>query len=336
MRHRQSTPTRPPTSLPRRLLSSAHALALATLLALAVPGTASAQGAGQGVSVTDDLGRVVELESAPSRIVSLAPSHSESVCAVASCDLLVAVDTNTDFPAELDDLPRVGNAFTPDVEAIVALEPDLVLADEYSGVHEVLEGLGVAVYAGTPQTVEETLAYLETLGDLLGEGERAASLVAEIEASIDEVGELLGGVAEPLVFIELDPTPYSAGPDSFLGTLLARAGGENVVTPDMGDFPQVDPEFVVASDPDVILLTDAPFGETSASVAARPGWSAITAVQEGRVIELSGPQVNVLTRAGPRLGQAVWLLASLLHPETVDTSRLDPELVAPSTQPQAR
>lgn len=269
----------------------------------------------QPLTVSDDLGRELELLATPTRIVSLAPSHSETVCAIASCDLLVAVDTNTDFPVELDDLPRVGNAFTPDIEAIVALAPDLVLADEYSGVHEALERLGVNVYAGTPQTVEETLDYFATLGTILGEGERASRLIEGIETSFAEVGGALAGAITPRVFIELDPTPYSAGPASFIGTLLSRAGGDNIVTSDMGDFPQVAPEFVVASDPQVILLTDAPFGETAASVASRPGWSSIAAVRDGKVLELSVDQVNLLTRPGPRLGEAVRELARLLHPE---------------------
>ncbi|HZJ08886.1 MAG TPA: ABC transporter substrate-binding protein [Trueperaceae bacterium] len=275
----------------------------------------SSLAAAQGVTVSDDLGREIRLDETPKRIVSLAPSHSESVCAVASCDLLVAVDSNTDFPEEIADLPRVGNAFAPDIEAIVALEPDLVLADEYSGVHEALQRLGVTVYAGTPQTVEETLAYFTTLGVIFDESERAAELSASIEASFEAVGEALEGVARPRVFIELDPTPYSAGPNSFIGTLLSRAGGDNIVTGDMGDFPQVAPEFVVASDPEIILLTDAPFGESAASVAARPGWASITAVREDQVLELSVEQVNLLTRAGPRLAEAVELLVTLLHPE---------------------
>lgn len=336
---REPLPSR--VSGPRRLL--VVALCLAALLVW--PAVGMAQGAGpqapaatatatatEGVSVVDDLGREVVLTVVPSRIVALAPSHAESVCAIASCASLVAVDTNTDFPAELDALPRVGNAFTPDVEAIVALEPDLVLADEYSGVHEALERLGITVYAGTPQTVEETFEYLVLLGEMLGETQSAASLVAQIQADIEEVGELLGGVERPLVFVELDPTPYSAGPASYIGTLLSIAGGENVVTPEMDDFPQVDPEFVVASDPDVVLLLDAPFGETAESVAARPGWSALAAVRDGRVVELTVQQANVLSRAGPRLGDGVWLLAFLLHPDIVGVERLSPELVGGAGQ----
>lgn len=265
--------------------------------------------------VTDDLGRELTFERAPLRIVSLAPSHTESVCALSACDRLVGVDTNSDHPADLDHLRVVGDAFAPNVEAIVALTPDLVLADEYSSVHKALEPLGITVYAGTPQTFAETVSYLALLGAILDEEQAAADVVAGIEATVAAVTERVSGAQRPTVFVELDPTPYSVGPASYLGTILAMAGGDNIITAAMGDFPQVDPEYVVASDPDVIVLSDAPFGETAATVAARPGWARLSAVVSGRVLELSVDDVNVLSRAGPRVGEAVALLARLLHPE---------------------
>lgn len=266
------------------------------------------------LQVTDDLSRHLTIERAPLRVVSLAPSHTESVCALSACDLLVGVDNNSDHPAGLERLRLVGDAFAPNVEALVALEPDLVLADEYSSVHLALEPLGITVYAGTPQTLAEILTYLELLGAILDKQQQAADLVTEIEATVAAVTERIGAAARPTVFIELDPTPYSVGPDSYLGTLLTLAGGDNIVTAAMGDFPQVDPEYVVASNPDFIVLTDAPFGESAASVAARPGWARLSAVLGGRVVELSVADVNILSRAGPRVGEAVALLARLLHP----------------------
>src|SRR5690606_24125683 len=108
---------------------------------------------------------------------------------------------------------------------------------------------------------------------------------------------------------------YSAGPDAYLGTLLTLAGGANVVTAAMGAFPLVDPEYVVASDPQVVLLTDAPFGVTAEDVASRPGWAGIRAVRDGRVIELDQDAVNLFRRAGGRMGAAVLLLARILHPD---------------------
>jgi iron complex transport system substrate-binding protein len=228
---------------------------------------------------------------------------------------LVAVDSNSDFPGEVVGLRLVGDAFAPNIEAIVALEPDFVLADEYSSAYLALEPLGITVYAGTPQTYDEVLEFLHLLGTILDRDGEAAALIADIGSTVATVSERVAGATRPTVFIELDPTPYSVGPASYLGLLVARAGGANIVPTALGDFPQVDPEFIVASDPDVIVLTDAPFGETSATVAARPGWARIAAVEEGRVYELSVDEANLLSRAGPRIGEAIALLARLFHPE---------------------
>lgn len=264
--------------------------------------------------VVDDLGREVALAAPPARVVSMLPSHTESVCALQACDLLVGLDRHSDL-AGLGDLPRLGDAFAPDLEAIVALEPDLVLVDEYSGLHAPLEVLGVTVYAGSPQTVDETYAYLADLGRLLGRETEAAVLLGRLRGELVAFAALLEGAERPTVFVELDATPYSAGPGSYLDELLALAGGANVVPASLGPFPQVDPEFVVLADPDVVLLLDAPFGVTAQDVARRPGWEGLRAVTSGRVVELSDDEVDALSRPGPRLGEAVRLLVRLLHPE---------------------
>jgi len=264
--------------------------------------------------VVDDLGREVALAAPPARVVSMLPSHTESVCALQACDLLVGLDRHSDL-AGLGDLPRLGDAFAPDLEAIVALEPDLVLVDEYSGLHAPLEELGVTVYAGSPQTVDETYAYLADLGRLLGRETEAAVLLGRLRGELVAFAALLEGAERPTVFVELDATPYSAGPGSYLDELLALAGGANVVPASLGPFPQVDPEFVVLADPDVVLLLDAPFGVTAQDVARRPGWEGLRAVTSGRVVELSDDEVDALSRPGPRLGEAVRLLVRLLHPE---------------------
>ncbi len=268
------------------------------------------------LTVVDDLGREVIIGAAPQRIVSMAPSHTETVCALNACHLLVGVDTWSNWPASVAELPGLGDAFSPNLEAVVALQPDLVLVDEYSGLAEPLEALGIVVYAGTPQTLEETFEFFTLLGTLLNRETEAAVLAGRVQGEIAGVASVLSGVAGPTVFVELDSTPYSVGPNSYLGTLLAYAAGVNIVTADMGDFPMVDPEYIVAQDPQVILLNDAPYGVTAADVAARPGWAGISAVVNGRVVELDGNTVDMLSRAGPRVGQAVLELARLLHPGT--------------------
>lgn len=266
------------------------------------------------VTVVDDLGRDVTLTAAPQRVISMLPSHTESVCAIEACDLLIGVDRHSNYPAQVTGLPQLGDAFAPDLEAVLALDPDFVLVDEYSGLQAPLTDLGITVFAGSPQTIDETMAFLMLLGAMLDRETEAAVLVGQLEGEIKGVAAVLTGVAGPRVFVELDPTPYSVGPSSYIGELVAAAGGVNIVTEAMGEFPQVDPEYVVLQDPQVIVLTDAPFGVTADSVAARPGWSAIEAVIDGRVYELDTAAADIISRSGPRMGEAVKLLAALFHP----------------------
>ncbi len=266
------------------------------------------------ITVTDELGHELTLTAPPQRIVSMIPSDTETVCALAACDRLVGVDQFSDWPQQVADLPHLGSATSPDLEALVALHPDLVLTDEYSGLADRLRKLGIPVYAGTPQTYDQALAFLGTVGHLLDVETRAAVVRGTIEGQVAAVARQVAGLPVQRVFVELDATPYSVGPSSYLGTLLAKAGGATVVTAAMGEYPQVDPEFVVQRDPQVVLLMDAPYGQTVAGAESRPGWQGLTAVRDGRVITLTQPQVDLLSRAGPRMGDAVLLLARLLHP----------------------
>ncbi|MEJ2667988.1 MAG: helical backbone metal receptor [Deinococcales bacterium] len=229
------------------------------------------------LTVKDELGGSLTLTHAPRRIVSMIPSDTETVCALGACG-------------------------------------SLVLTDEYSGLAPRLRNLGLPVYAGTPQTFEQALTFFGTLGRLLDRQAEAAVLRGRVEGQVATVAAKVAGLNEPSVFVELDPTPYSVGPASYLGTLLAKAGGRNIVGASMGEYPQVDPEYVVKQDPEVVLLMDAPYGESVAKAEARPGWSTLRAVEDGRVLALDRQQVDMLSRAGPRMGDAVVLLARLLHP----------------------
>ena len=266
------------------------------------------------VAVVDDLGRDVRLAAPAARVVSLVPSHTETVCALGACDRLVGRDTWSDHPSSVLALPAVGSAFAPDLEAIVALRPDLVLVDEYSGAHEVLERLGLVVYAGTPQRLDEVFEVIERLGTLLGADTQAAVLGGRLRGELAGVAAVVAGRARPTVFYEIDPSPYSVGPAGYLGALIALAGADNVVAAGLGDFPLIDPEYVGAADPQVIVLADAPYGVDLAALRARPGWAGIAAVRSGRVIEVTAEQGDVLSRAGPRLGEAALLLARWFHP----------------------
>ena len=266
------------------------------------------------VTVVDDLGRTVVSERPPQRLVSLVPSLSELVCALGACDLLVGRDTWSNYPSEVRALPDLGSAFSPDLEALLALQPDLVLVDEYSGAADAVAMLGLTVFAGTPQQLAEIFDISERIGALLGLAEAAANLNADVRAEIDAVVAAVAGREVLSVYYELDPSPYSVGPNAYVGTLIALAGGRTIVPAELGDFPLLDPEFVVAANPSLIIIGDPSYGIDIAAMRARPGWSGIAALRNERVIALDAAASDMLSRAGPRVGAALALLARALHP----------------------
>ncbi len=298
-------------AVPRRARGSARALAACfAVLACALAPFAAAQ----SVQATDALGRDVALAAPALRVVSMVPSHTETLCALGACDRLVGRDTLSDAPAAALAAPSLGTAFAPDLEALVAAAPDLVLADAFTGLPEALAPFGIAVYAGTPQQLDDLAPYFADLGALLGLEDAAVRLAAEVDAGFAAVRAAVADLPRPTVFVEIDATPYAAGPTSLVGAIVDLAGGAHVVDAELGDYPQIDPEYVVARDPEVILLMNAPYGVTAEQVAARPGWSGLRAVRDGRVLELSMAEVDALSRPGPRLVDAAWAIARLLHP----------------------
>ncbi len=261
------------------------------------------------VTVTDFLNREVTLAQPASRIVSLMPSHTETLLALGAGGLLVGVDEASTLAPGVD-LPRLGNGFQPNIELILSLEPDLVLTDQFTGLHEQLHDLGLVTFAGTPQTVSQVLEFNLVAGRLSGREAAASELTQQQEESIRVTSELTAALEHPSVYVELDPTPFSAGPGSYVDDLLQLAGGVNVVPEELGPWPMLSAEFVLASDPDVVLLLDAPFGETAAAFRSRPGFSGLS----GRVVEVDAELGDLLSRPGPGLVESLQRLLSLLHP----------------------
>ena len=279
-----------------------------TALVVAYGSFASAQG-----TVIDDLGRRVRTVRPPARIVTMIPTHTETVCALGACDRIVGVDAFSNHPVEVTALPSLGSAFEADIEALLALEPDLVLTDEYSGLHDALAPFGIPVFAGTPQTVTEVWTLTRAIGVLIGAPAQAETLIADALDAIDVLAREVAGSTYPKVYVELDASPYSVTTAGYLGELLRLAGGDNIAPPSLGAFPLVDPELIVATNPDVMLLLDAPYGESAATVAARPGWGGLDAVRAGAIVEFTQEQVDLLNRAGPRLPDALALLVATLR-----------------------
>ncbi len=293
-----------PTPIKRILIVVAVLLALLLLMF----GTAQAQ----GVQLTDDRGRAVVLARTPQRIVSLLPSLAETVCALGECQRLVGVDRYTNWPESVRKLPQVGGGLDPNIEAVVALRPDVVLMATSSRAAARLEALGIAVVALEPKTHADMQRVLGKVGQLLGV-EDAQRVWRATDAGVQAAAQSLPPAARGArVYFEVNPGPYGAGPGSFIGETLARLGARNILPATLGPFPKLNPEFVVRANPDLIMV-----GARSAEgLAARPGWASMRALREQRLCVFSPEQSDVLIRPGPRMAEAARLMAACLAEKT--------------------
>lgn len=271
------------------------------------------------MTYTDSLGRAIALEAPPQRIVSLAPSNTEILFAVGAGSQVVGRDEFSDYPPEAASIASIGGSFGEyNVEAILALEPDLVLAAEINPPELVqqLEGLGLTVYyLGNPTTLEEMYTNLETVASLTGHD--VTELVDSFKARVAAVDEKIAPLSSRIsVFYEIDATdptkPWTYGPGTFGDLLIARAGGYNIGNIASDPYPQLSLEQVVAANPAVIVLGDSMWGVTADSVKARPGWEAIEAVKSNSIFPFDD---NLVSRPGPRLVDGLEQLAKLLRPE---------------------
>lgn len=272
------------------------------------------------ITLTDGLGRTVTLAEPAQRVISLAPSNTEILFAIGAGEQVAGRDEFSDYPEEAQTVPSVGGSFGEyNTEAIVSLDPDLVLAAEINppDLVQTLEELGLTVYyLSNPLDLDGLYDNLNTVAALTGRTVEASALVASLKDRVAAVDQNISDVQErPLVFYELDSTdpnaPYTAGPGTFVDLLIQRAGGENIGSQLEGAWAQISSEELLTQDPDIILLGDALFGVTVESVAARPGWEALTAVKNDQIFPFDD---NLVSRPGPRLVEGLEKLAEILHP----------------------
>jgi iron complex transport system substrate-binding protein len=261
------------------------------------------------LTVKDDLNRSVTIPSEPKKIIVLLPSHTEMIYALGAGARVVGRDDFSDYPLEVTKLPKVGGLYNPNLEAIIALKPDLVLNSEYGDLTPKLENAGVKVWAGSPQTFEDIFETITTLGKIVNREEAALNLNKKIRAEVREIETVTKAIKKVSVYYEIDPTPYSVGPNSFIGSVLSRAGGLNIIPKELGDFPQIAPELVVKQNPSVII------GVSCADAAKRPGWANIAAIKTNRCYTLTREQDNLVNRPGPRIAQGMKVLAKLMNPD---------------------
>jgi iron complex transport system substrate-binding protein len=338
---RHPTPSAPPEGSPIPRRCRAAALALGALLlvgactsgsspaatptpaasATSIPSPTPTPGPTQApfpLTVRDDEGTSVTIPARPQRIVSLSPANTEIVWALGAGDRQVGGTDADDFPAEAAGLPDVVKRIVVDVESIVALEADLVLASGggFTSPDAVqrLRTLGLPVVVVYAADVPGVLADIELIGSVIGETPAAVEMTDAMRSRIEAVSDATGrAAARPRTFYELDATGAIFGPAdaSFVVGMIELAGGTPVTTGSTTVY-QISLERLVAADPEVILLGDAAYGVTADIVAARPGWEGMTAVREGAIYPVDD---IVVTRPGPRLVEGLLALVRAIHPE---------------------
>jgi iron complex transport system substrate-binding protein len=265
--------------------------------------------------MVDEAGRHVRLPLRINRIVSLAPNLTEIVYAIGAGEQLVGDTSYCDYPEAAKKVAKVGDTMHPSVERIIALKPQIVLvstASQLEAFTRQLDDQKIAVYVTNPHTLDEVFSSIQTLGDLLGHHDRAASIVdvlrrraAAVEAAIRQ--------SKPIrVFYQVSGEPlYTIGRDAFLTDLIRRAGGVSVTADVPTAFPRFSDEAALASKPDAIILpTGGSMGSANSSVAAALRKS--PAVFNNRVYKIND---DLLSRPGPRLVDGLEEMARALHPE---------------------
>ncbi|OYT99757.1 MAG: ABC transporter substrate-binding protein [Burkholderiales bacterium PBB1] len=269
----------------------------------------SAQAAAPSIAVQDDRGGVQTFALAPQRIVSLLPSLTETVCALGACDRLVGTDRYSNSPSAVVALPKLGGIEDANLERIVALRPDVVLAAPSTRVVERLESLGLKVVLLESKTHADVRRSLTVLATLLGRPDAAEPLWNTIQREVQQAAAAVPvALRGRTVYFEVDATPFAAGAGSFIGETLAQLGMANVVPAALGPFPQLNPEYVVRAQPDIVMAVQRDLEQ----MPLRPGWSRLDALRQHRVCGFSSERYEVLVRPGPRLGEAAQLLALCL------------------------
>jgi iron complex transport system substrate-binding protein len=284
-------------------------------------------------TLTDDEGTTVALAAEPKKIVSLTPATTEILFALGVGDRVVGkVEDFTPYPPEVTAIADVAKFGAVDVEKIVSLGADLVIAggNSFNPPDKIaqLRSLKVPVIVVYAPDVDGVLEDIELTGAAVGRSAEAKDLTASMRAAFDQVGAATVSLPKPKVFYELDATQkiYTAADDSFLAEMISLAGGDPITTGSTTNF-EIPLETLVTADPELILLGDAAYGTTADAVKARNGWSGMTAVKTGAIVAVDDVLVS---RPGPRLVDGLRALALAIHPDAAIPSPAAPASAAPA------
>jgi cobalamin transport system substrate-binding protein len=310
-----------PSAAPSTPIATASPVAVASATAIPTPTPPPFP-----ATLTDDEGSAVEIPSEPQRIVSLTPATTEILFALGAGPRVVATTDFDDYPPEALALPHVASYTSVDVEAIVGLEADLVVAggNFFNPPEDIsrLRDLGIPVVVVYASDVAGVLADIQLIGAAVGLPQAASAMTTTMQAGFDSVTAATEGLDRPRTFYELDTstgTIYTVADASFSAEMVSLAGGEPITTGSTTDYA-IPLETLIAADPQLILLGDAAYGVTADQVRRRSGWDVMTAVKTGAIRPVDD---LIVTRPGPRLVEGLRALALAIHPD----------LVLPSAQP---
>ena len=261
--------------------------------------------------VVDDLGRLVAVNGTPQRIISLAPSNTEILFALGLGDEVVAVTMYCDYPAEALDKEKVGDYYGPDIEKIIALQPDLILATDFHRFDLIpaLEQQGFAVFAVAPQTLDDVLESIQKIGEITGREAEASQLVNGMRSKIEEIEEQTKELEQKpsVLYMTWHDPMWTVGRNTWIDELINMAGGMNIFSENFEGGAMVQIEWVILHDPEIIITS-----EWSYDWALNATELASTnASQTGRIYTFDD---DLAQRPGPRLVQGLDWFAYLIHP----------------------
>ena len=266
--------------------------------------------------VTVETTSTPDSDEVPQRILSLSPTHTEMLFALDAGDHIVAVDSLSNYPEEAEAVRTDLSAYEPNVEAISAYEPDLVvIGDDFTGLADQMALLGIDTWTGTtPTSLDDVYAQIEDLGARIGRVDEAAMTVGLMRSAVETILGQSPGLDLGLTYYhELDNTYYSVTSNTFIGQLYSLFGLRNIadVSEGTSDYPQLSAEFIVSQDPDLVFLADTVCcGVTAESVGQRPGWGEMSAVRAGLVFEMND---DLASRWGPRIVDYLWAISEALE-----------------------
>ena len=274
---------------------------------------------GEGVSVTDMMGREITLDKPADRIVALTPADCEILCALGCEDALVGRGEYCDYPASVLDKPSVQSGYETNIEQIIALEPQVVLMGTMAQTAEQVEALtqaGIRVVVSDAQSIEGVYTAIRLIGSLMGKNAEAEAMVADMQAAFARVAEK-ARATEKTVYFEVSPLQWglwTAGKNTFMDELAAMCGLKNAFA-DVDGWGQISEEQVLERDPDYIVTITMYYGEGPTPVEeimGREGWGALKAVSGGAILNAD---YNEISRPGPRLADAAETLYTFVYGE---------------------